>query len=125
MNSNLSNKAAFENLYGDFSLDYPAINSFGDIDSNYKYFKLLGLFMIIIGAVALVAYKYKADDDKKQETKTKSTEILLWIASVFLLVGGGLFTYFFYAYFYLFLPQYTQFHAELPPDARILLKNFD
>ena len=125
MNSNLSNRAGFENLYGDYSLDYPAVNGFGDIESKYTYTKFFGIFMIIIGAISLVAHKYKSEDDKKNKKKSNSTKILLWIASIFLILGTGFFAYFFYAYFYLYLPQYAKFYGELPEEARLLLKKID
>jgi len=127
MNSTLANKAGFSSLYGDYSLDYPAVNSFGDIESIYSYFKYFGLALAIIGVISLIAYKISSDNDKKKKTKPKNqiTKTLMILGSIGLIGGGGLFIYYLYAYFYLYLPQYRNFYSELPVEATEMLKKFN
>ena len=125
MDSTLANKAGFSNLYGDYSLDYPAINSFGDIEAKYMYAKYFGLALIVIGVLALISYKLKSDKDgKNKKKKSKSSKTLLILGAVGLFLGGGMFLYYFYAYFYLYLPQYRNFYSDLPEEATELLKTF-
>ena len=127
MNSSLANKAGFSNLYGDYSLDYPAINSFGDIETSYSYFKYFGLSLAIIGVISLIAYKISEDQEKKKKkkSKTSTSKILMILGAIGLVGGGGLFIYYLYAYFYLYLPQYRNFFSDLPVEATEMLKNFN
>ena len=127
MNLTLANKAGFASLYGDYSLDYPTINSYGDIESKYSYFKYFGLALAIIGVIGLLAYQIKQKENKKNKkskSKKSSFSPLLILGSAGLFFGGGLFIYYIYVYFYLYLPEYRNFYSDLPVEATDMLKNF-
>ena len=127
MNSNLTNKAGFQKLYGDYSLDYPAVNGYGSIETNYTYFKYFGLALFIVGCVAMITYLMNKDKNKNKNknSKKENSKTMLYIASGLLAVGGGMFIFYLYAYFYIYLPQFRNFFSDLPEEGANMLKTFN
>ena len=126
MDSNNLKKASFAYEYGDTSLDYDSINTYGAISEKYSFYKIIGIATFVIFVLAVLGgVKTKTEEDKfKKKEKSNLSTILFIIAGVLLIISFSCLGYYFYAFSVLYLGEYRDYYSDLPEDGINRLRNF-